>query len=427
VRFRITPGKVGGSVTIPGSKSHTIRGLLAATLADGSSVLERPLRASDTESCVEICRALGAEVDSSRDDRWTVRGTVGRPQAAPHVIDVGNSGTSLFLAMGLAALADGETVFTGDEQIRRRPGGPLIRALNELGATARAEGEKGCAPFAIAGRLQGGHVTMECPISQYISSLSLSCPLADGDTVVEVPLLNEKPYAGITLGWLNKLGIRYTADEALTHFEFAGGQAYHAFQLPIPADFSSATFFMLAAAITGSTLTLRGLDMTDTQGDKAVVGMFEQMGCAVEVGEDGITITGPDRLTGATFDLNATPDALPSLAVAGCLAEGATRLLNVPQARAKETDRLEVMNRELSRMGGRVEELEDGLIVHGTGTLQGAEVSGWKDHRIVMALAAAGLAAEGETIVDTAETAAITFPDFADLMRRAGADLEELA
>jgi 3-phosphoshikimate 1-carboxyvinyltransferase len=427
LKLRVKPGKVGGSIAIPGSKSHTIRGLLAGTLADGKCTLERPLRASDTESCVDICRALGAQVDSRSDDRWVVHGTAGRPRAAADVIDVGNSGTSLFLAMGLAALADGETVFTGDEQIRRRPGGPLIAALNELGATARAEGPNGCAPFVIEGRLRGGRATMECPISQYISSLSLSCPLAEGDTVVEVPLLNEKPYAGMTLGWLEKLGIRYSADDTLSHFEFPGGQAYHAFSLLIPADFSSATFFMLAAAITGSTLTLQGLDMTDTQGDKAVVSMFERMGCTVEVRPDGLSIAGPERLQGATFDLNATPDALPSLAVAGCLAEGETRLLNVPQARAKETDRLDVMNRELSKMGGVVEELEDGLVVRGTGALRGAEVSGWKDHRIVMALAVAGLAADGPTTVDTAETAAITFPNFADLMRQTGADIEELA
>jgi 3-phosphoshikimate 1-carboxyvinyltransferase len=198
-----------------------------------------------------------------------------------------------------------------------------------------------------------------------------------------------------------------------------GGQRYPAFERAIPGDFSSATFFLAAAAVTGSELFLRGLDMSDTQGDKAVVGMMEAMGCTVRVERDGLRIAGPERLRGGTFDLNATPDALPAMAVAGSVAEGETRLVNVPQARIKETDRLSMMARELARLGAAVEELPDGLIIRGGG-LRGADVSGHGDHRVVMALAVAGLAAEGETTVDTAEAAAVTFPEFADLLRQAG-------
>ena len=419
MRLRVRPGRLAGAVTIPGSKSHTIRGLILGLLADGRSRLLRPLQSSDTESCVALCRALGAQVDTSDPQCWQVRGTAGRPSAARGVVDAGNSGTSLFLGMGAAALSRGLTELTGDDQVRKRSAGPLLEALRALGATAYAKGEGGCAPVVVGGGLRGGSVSIECPTSQYLSSLLIACPLAAGDSEIRVPLLNEKPYVRMTCRWLDELGARVEAAEDLQHFRVPGGQRYPAFERAIPGDFSSATFFLAAAAVTGSELFLRGLDMSDTQGDKAVVGMMEAMGCTVRVERDGLRIAGPERLRGGTFDLNATPDALPAMAVVGSVAEGETRLLNVPQARIKETDRLSVMARELARLGAAVEELPDGLIIRGGG-LRGADVSGHGDHRVVMALAVAGLAAEGETTVDTAEAAAVTFPEFADRLRQAG-------
>ncbi len=194
-----------------------------------------------------------------------------------------------------------------------------------------------------------------------------------------------------------------------------GGQRYRAFDRPVPGDFSSATFFLVAAAITGSEITLVGLDRSDTQGDKVVLDYLAAMGAAIEWLPEGVRIRGGE-LRGGEFDLNATPDALPAMAVAACFAEGETRLVNVPQARIKETDRIAVMARELAKMGGRVVELPDGLVVQGGG-LRGAVVDGHGDHRVVMALAVAGLAAPGRTEVTTAEAAAVTFPNFVDLMR----------
>jgi len=418
----VRPGGLDGNVPIPGSKSHTIRGLIIGMLAGGVSRLGRPLRSSDTESCVRACRALGARVNTESDSEWTIEGTAGRPQASDRPIDVGNSGTTLFLAITAAALAEGKSELTGDEQIRVRSAAPLLSALRALGAMAYAVRGNGCAPLVVGGGLDGGRVRIECPTSQYLSGLLIGCPLAGDRTTIEVPLLNERPYAQMTLGWLDEMGIRYEAAEDLSRIEMPGGQSYAPFQKDVLADFSSATFFLAAAAVTGSRLFLRGLDVDDTQGDKAVVGMLKEMGCAVSAERGGISIEGPDELRGATFDLNATPDALPAMAVTGCLARGETRLINVPQARIKETDRIAVMARELSRMGADVEELPEGLIVRQS-RLRGAEVDGHGDHRVVMALAVAALAAEGLTTIHTAEAVSVTFPDFVDLMRRAGAEI----
>jgi len=422
VILKVHPGRLSGEVTMPGSKSHTIRGLILGLLAAGTSRVRRPLASSDTESCVRLCRALGAEIDTSDAACWTVKGTAARPAPSAEPVDVGNSGTTLFLGMSAAAVCDGMTELTGDEQTRSRSAGPLLDALSQLGATAFSKAGTGMAPLVVGGGLKGGSVSIECPTSQYMSSLLIGCPLASGDTDITAPLLHEKPYVRMTCRWLEELGAELEASDDLQHFHVSGGQVYQAFDKTIPGDFSSATFFLVAAAITGSQLSLRGLDMNDSQGDRAVVGMLEEMGCVVTTSGNSVRIMGPERLSGATFDLNATPDALPAMAVAGALAEGQTRLVNVPQARLKETDRLRTMSEELRKMGAAVEELEDGLVVQG-GTLHGAELDGRGDHRVAMALAVAGLAADDPCAISTAECVSITFPEFPSLMEAAGADM----
>lgn len=266
----------------------------------------------------------------------------------------------------------------------------------------------------IRGPLKGGRTRIECPTSQYLSALLLAAPLAGGDTEIEVPLLHERPYVDITLSWMDRLDIRYERD-GYSRFFIPGGQRYPAFERELPGDFSSATFFLCAAAITGSELLLTGLDMNDPQGDKAVTGILQQMGCNIENVPEGIRVRGR-LLEGGSFDLNALPDSLPALAVTACFARGETRLLNVPQAREKETDRIRVMREELTKMGADIEELPDGLIIKGKPGLHGATVSSWNDHRIAMALSIAGLAAEGRTEITGAECAAVTFPGFYELL-----------
>jgi 3-phosphoshikimate 1-carboxyvinyltransferase len=342
-----------------------------------------------------------------------VKGVGGKIQPATDVINVANSGTTLYITMGLAALSPGWTVFTGDEQIRRRPAGNLLKALTDLGAEGFTTRDNGCPPLVIKGKLKGGKTALACPVSQYLTSLLINCPLADGDTEIEVLELNERPYVAMTLDWLNRQNIRYE-QHAMQHFTIKGGQHYTAFNRRIPADFSSATFFLVAAAITGSRITLQGLDMQDPQGDKQVVSLLEQMGCLIEENGTDLTIEGRP-LKGITADLNNIPDALPALAVAACFAAGRTELLNVPQARLKETDRIKVMSAELTKMGGKVHELPDGLIIESS-PLKGTKVAGHADHRVVMALSVAGLASEGITTVDTAEAAAVTFPEFFTLL-----------
>jgi 3-phosphoshikimate 1-carboxyvinyltransferase len=420
VKLVCRPSRLQGDVAIPGSKSHTIRAVAIASLAAGQSRIEAPLESGDARSAVNAFTALGAQIDC-RPGMWTVQGTGGELRAPEDVIEVGNSGTTTNIAVGSAALVrKGLTVLTGDHQIRRRPSGPLLQSLNELGAHAESTRGNGCPPLVIRGRLKGGTTTIECKSSQYLTSLLINCPLADGDTVIQVPVLEEKPYVEMTLDWLSRQGIKLERD-GLSEFRVPGKQSYQAFTRRIPADFSSATFFLCAGAIGNNEVTVQGLDLTDPQGDKAVLDYLRQMGAQVEVLPAGVRVR-PGQLRGCRLDLNATPDALPMMAVLACFAAGTTTLANVAHARIKETDRIRTMREELTKLGARVTELPDGLVIEQS-RLAGGEVNGHGDHRIVMAMAVAGTAIKGETTIQTAEAAAVTFPTFVDCMRRLGAEI----
>jgi 3-phosphoshikimate 1-carboxyvinyltransferase len=415
----VAPSALKGSIEIPASKSHTIRAVVIASLAKGTSRIVSPLDSGDTRSTVKACRALGAEIKTGNE--WEITGCGGNPTLREPSIDVGNSGTTLRLVTSVAALQEEEVVFDGDDSLRTRPLQPLLDALNHLGARTSSLNNNGCCPVSVQGKMRGGRTEVSGVTSQYLSSLLISTPLVTEDTEIRVVDLHERPYVEMTLTWLDEQQIRYQ-QEGWECFRVPGGQGYHSFDKRVPGDFSSATFPLCAAVVTPSNLVLKGLSMNDTQGDRAVIGMLESMGARIQVTGDDVFVTASE-LVGCELDLNDTPDALPALAVVGCYAQGETILKNVAQARIKETDRIAVMAKELSKMGAAVEELDDGLIIQES-KLTGTKVHGYHDHRVVMALSLAGMMAEGETEIDTAESIDITFPGYVEKMAQAGARMK---
>jgi 3-phosphoshikimate 1-carboxyvinyltransferase len=418
LKLRSSGSNLSGDILIPASKSHTIRAVAIAAVAEGISTLRNPLMSDDARSAVNGARAMGAEVELG--EAWIIRGTAGTTGKKDIFINVGNSGTSLRILTALCSLGENPVTFDGDKSIRQRPMSPLLSALEKLG-TRIIGSTGGKCPFTIQGPMKGGITTVNGISSQFLTALLIACPLSPLNTEINVENLNEKPYVEITLDWLRKMGIRFE-QRGLDWFRICGGQKYRAFERQIPADFSSATFPLCAAAITGSEILIRGLDFNDHQGDKAVFTYFEKMGTRIKHLHDGVQIHG-GKLKGMDIDMNNTPDALPAMAVAACFAEGTTRLLNVPQARLKECDRISASATELRKMGAKIEELEDGLVIH-QGALTGCDVHGYDDHRMVMSLAIAGMAAQGTTTVDTAESAAVTYPTFMTDMQKIGAKLE---
>jgi 3-phosphoshikimate 1-carboxyvinyltransferase len=423
MKLIVKKSRLKGTAVIPGSKSHTIRAVAIASLAAGESHIRNPLDSSDTQAAVACYQALGATIDTSDPNLWKVTGTGGEITAPSEIIDVGNSGTTLRIAIGSAALAQPgrTTTFTGDEQIQTRPIGPLMDALNNLGAKCKSLKNNGKAPVEVTGKITGGKTTIAATTSQYLSSLLLCTPLAPKDTDIDVTLLNEPGYVQMTLDWLDKQQIKYD-NQQMRKFKIKGNQSYKAFDATIPADFSSATFFLCAAAMFADEVILLGLDFADSQPDKAVVDYLKAMGADISIGPNSVTVKAAS-LKGAELDMNKTPDALPAMAVTAAFAEGSTKLLNVPQARSKETDRIKCMAEELKKMDVDVEELPDGLIIRHSRP-KPAELHGWADHRIVMALSLAGLNLEGQCTIDTAEAISVTFPNYVELMKGINANME---
>ena len=409
MKITITPSRIRGEAAVPGSKSHTIRGLFIAAAAGGESVLRRPLFSEDTKACVAVCRAFGARIEENADS-LRVFGVGKRFDRAADGADVLNSGTTLFFAAAFASLIGRPFRLTGDSSVCARSAAGLLNALKTLGVEIKCETKEGYAPFTVCGPIHSGKVKIDCPTSQYLSALLLALPLADGNFEIKTGILKEKPYVDMTKRWLEDQFVSFQTDENYTGVFIPGGQIYRPFDRAVPADFSSACFFLCAAAVTRSRLTLTGLDMTDAQGDKAVVFLLEKAGCRIELQGDRLTIEG-GRLKAFSADMSDIPDALPILAVTACFADGETRLFNAAHTRQKETDRIRCMTEELTKLGADITELPDGMVIRGTG-LRGGCVCSRGDHRIAMALAVAGLAADAPVTVEGAEAAAVTFPAF---------------
>jgi len=420
MKWIVHPSVLSGAITIPPSKSHTIRALLVAALAAGDSVIRCPLLKGDGASAMRAAASLGATVEADGEDVY-VTGIGGDMSLGADMIDMGNSGTGLNLFASAAALGGRARRFDGDASLRGRPVKPLMEALEQLGVKVTMEGSGQDLPFSVQGPLKGGRAVVNGISSQFVSSLLFACPLAPEDSHITVQDLHEQPYVEITLWWLAKQGIEIEYSKELTTYVIRGAQSYKPFDMAIPADFSSAAFPAVAAAINGSAIELCGLDFSDPQGDKEVFRHLETMGAKVKRGDSSVTVYG-GSLKGAILDLNAMPDALPALAVAAAAAHGETVFSNVEQARIKETDRISVMASELGKMGIDVKELPDGMVVRG-GSLKGANVNSHYDHRVAMALALAGMNANGETVIEGAEAAEITYPSFVEDFLNLGADI----
>ncbi len=410
--------KAAGRITIPASKSQTIRAFLIATFSREKSVILNPLHSSDTAACIEACRELGAVITFNEDgSKAYVDATA--LDIKDRIIDINteNSGTTTYLIYGLLATLGAKRItLQGDEQLNKRPILPLVNAYRDLGVTAEIDGNT--PPVALTGMLKGGHTSIECKTSQYLSSLLLALPLAENDSIVDCPLLFEKPYVRMTLDWLDRQHIEYTISDDLQHSEIKGGQVYHGGEFLVPGDFSSAAFFFAIAAVCGTTITVDGLDKNDSQGDKHFLDILEDMGCEVSWEGYSVTVKGPEQLKGINIDLNSMPDILPILSVVAARSRETTIIHNVAQARIKETDRISCMKENLQLLGADAEEREDGLIIHGKGSLRGGFVKGYGDHRIIMAMAVASLLCEKEMTIDDESACSVTFPAFFELFRR---------
>lgn len=422
----INRNNLSGIIMVPGSKSHTIRAIMIAAMADGKSVIENPLRSEDCKSAINVAKAFGAKCILNENE-WIIEGVNGKLKLPDDVVDCGNSGTTTYIACSMAATIEGTTIVTGDAQIRKRPIDTLLKSINATGATAfKTRPDVDAPPVVITGPMKAGIIKLEGKISPQVSGVLLSAPLLNGTTeiIVEHPL--EIPYVNMTLDWMSNHGVKVEHSDDYKRYVIKGPQKYSPVDSVIPSDWSGVAFPLIGAVMTNSQVTIDGVDFDDVQGDKGIVDVLISMGADItkDVENHKMTIRGGKPLQGVHVDCKNMPDTLPALTVIGAYASGQMKMTGLEVVRLKETDRVSVMQEELTKMGVDVEVCEDYIIIRGGKGFKGTEVESHDDHRIAMALMMAGLVAEGETKVNDIDCVNISFPNFVNAINTIGANIE---
>jgi 3-phosphoshikimate 1-carboxyvinyltransferase len=417
-------GRLEGSVSVPPSKSYTHRATLMAGLAEGESTISNALLSRDTKATIEACRAMGATVDE-RDLVLKIAGTT--PETPDGVVNVENSGTTLRFMTSVFAIAPGGfTVLSGDSSIRRRPMQPLLDTLRELGVEAWSTRLNGCAPIVVkAGGIDGGEATIRGDVSsQFVSSLLISTPMAKRDTILHVADAVSRPYIEATLWLSQRFGIEIERED-YKEFVIGAGQRYKPFRFTIPADFSSASFVAAAVALVGGKVELKNLNPELPQGDSAILKIARGMGAKIREGDGSVTVESDgQKLSGGTFNLGDTPDLLPVVAALALKSETPVEVVGTAHARFKETDRIAILAKELSKLGVRIDERPDGMKIHPVTQLRPALLDAHDDHRMFMAFSLASMLIPGGTPVIGEESLDVSYPAFLEDIGRLGATVK---
>ncbi|MXR51203.1 3-phosphoshikimate 1-carboxyvinyltransferase [Halovenus sp. WSH3] len=424
----LSQSTVGGRTQAPPSKSYTHRAILAAGYAEGATVSD-PLISADTRATMRAVEAFGGSVDHDESaNRLDIEGFGGDPETPADVIDCANSGTTIRLTTAAASLANGLTVLTGDESLRSRPQGPLLRAIDQLGGRAESTRSNGQAPLVVGGPITGGSAAIPGDVSsQFITALLMAGAVTDAgiDLTLQTEL-KSAPYVDITLEVLDEFGV--SARKSKNGFTVSGYQEYDAGDgYTVPGDFSSISYLLAAGVLAARDgLTITGA-YPSAQGDQAIVEIIREMGGDVSWDEDAGELTAAESsLSGVEVSVADTPDLLPTIAVLGAAADGTTTITDCEHVRYKETDRVSAMAETLRKMGASVTEERETLVIDGSAsTLSGATLDGRADHRIIMSLAIAGLIADGETTITGAEHVDVSFPDFFERLSQLGATVSK--
>ncbi|MEW6324786.1 MAG: 3-phosphoshikimate 1-carboxyvinyltransferase [Nitrospirota bacterium] len=431
-RLTVRPAaRLAGEAAAPGDKSITHRAILLAALAEGPTVIRRYLPADDCLRSLAAIEALGVAV-KREDAQLRIEGKGPEALREPAgLLDLGNSGTSLRLLTGLLAAQPFISILTGDASLRRRPMRRLIEPLRQMGAELFAWGGGERAPVVVHGRrpLRAIHAVLPVASAQLKSALLLAGLGAEGDTEITEPARSRDH----TERMLPQFGAALKIQGP--RVGVTGPQRLRGARIDVPADLSSAAFVLVAATVVPSAqvrLPAVGVNPTRT----GLLDILSAMGAKIDVanrreqsGEPVADLTArPASLRGVTVggeQIVAMIDEFPILCVAAAMAEGETVIRDAQELRVKESDRIAVMAAELRKFGVAVDELPDGVRIAGGAPLRGAVASSHGDHRVAMALAVAGLAAKGETVIEDTACIETSFPGFAGLLQRLGADIVE--
>jgi 3-phosphoshikimate 1-carboxyvinyltransferase len=425
--FVVRPGSaLMGETRVPGDKSISHRAVMFGALARGTTRVRDWLPAGDTEASLASIRALGVEIERSSPTEMIIHGGTMRQPDTP--LNLVNAGTGIRLLAGIMCGQSFPSVLDGSEQLRRRPMTRIVNPLGMMGADITATDGK--APLHIKpAQLRGIHYHLPVASAQVKSALLLAGLFADGETVVTEP----GPARDHTERMLGAMGVDLSVDHANATVTLKPGRPLQPMDFTVPGDLSSAAFLIVAALlIPGSDVTLTNISINRTR--TGILDVLREMGADIAVTETGLQAGDPvgtirvrhSALKGTQVGGEVVVrmiDEFPIFMVAALSAEGKTYVRDAGELRVKETDRLNVMTTELTKLGAHITETDDGFVIQGPQTLQGARVFGHDDHRISMSLVVAGLTARGETTVDDARCASDSFPGYAETLAKLGAQV----
>jgi 3-phosphoshikimate 1-carboxyvinyltransferase len=415
-----------GRLQIPGDKSISHRALMLGALAEGETTIRGLLLGEDPRSTAACFAAMGAQISELNTELVTVRGIgLGQIQEPINILDAGNSGTTMRLMLGiLAAHPDRFFTVTGDDSLRSRPMSRVVKPLAQMGAKIWGRKSDSLAPLAVRGQeLRAIHYHSPIASAQVKSAVLLAGLLADGRTTVTEPALSRDHSERM----LRAFGAQVEVDPETNSATVIGNPTLRGQQVIVPGDISSAAFWLVASAIVpGSELYIENVGVNPTR--TGILVALESMGADITL-ENQREVAGEpvadlrvrhSKLQACKIGGDLIPrliDEIPILAVAAVFAEGTTVITDAEELRVKESDRLQVMAAQLTKMGATVTELPDGLEITGGGALVGTELDSYTDHRIAMSLAIAALMAKGQTTIHRAEAASISYPTFFDSLR----------
>ena len=416
---KVQRSKLNGKITCPSNKSYTHRAIFLAALSDGKSIVKKILHSNDTIATISACRGFGVEVEEV-ENNVTIKNKIDETVQSS-MINAENSGTTIRIAIAIAALSGGNTTLTGDDSLKKRPMQPILDALETMGV--KTESDEGRPPIHINGKIQGKEISINGDISsQFISALLIIAPRLPEGLIINVEgKLVSKPYVDLTIAIMEKFGVEVKIEEEYKRY-VVSHQIYKPTTFSIPSDFSNLALLLAANVLLGDGLDIE-ISLGDMpQGDEAIVDILEKLGVNVTLEDDIITTESPISLKGGKFDLSDTPDLLPAIAILALKSEKPIEMFNVKHARYKETDRIAIISRELKKIGLNVEEKDDGMVIKKSSELIPAELNSENDHRLFMAFSIAGMFV-GECTVSDPDAVKVSYPEFISDLVNVGAKI----
>ena len=420
MKCKVTKSRISGQITCPPNKSYSHRAIFLASVAGKDSKVNNVLLSADTKATIEACKKFGAEIEIENSS-IIVKNPIDLGTNVPE-IDADNSGTTIRIASGIASLYSEEIILTGDSSLQKRPMQPLLDALSSIGA--QCSSTDGKPPIKIKGKISGGNVSIPGNFSsQFISALLICAPLTKNGINLNIEgNLVSKPYLDATIATMRKFGVSVQTLIPYKKYNITP-QIYKNTSFTVPIDFSSLALLLSAAVLNGEEIIIKGNLGNLPQGDEVFIDILEQLGVTVVISEEEIKIKSPEKLSGGRFDLSNSPDLLPPLAILALNSSSPIEVINVKHARLKETDRIAIISRELVKLGIKVEEKEDGLILESSNNLRGAELISENDHRLFMAFCIAGMYV-GDCTVSDPDSVRVSYPNFIEEMTRMGAKIQ---